>query len=60
MTDNFRWHDAELDAALDLCRATHTGVSPCHDAEYMAARRHYHTLLVARGLMRRKDMDATD
>jgi hypothetical protein len=47
------WSDPELEKALAECRLTHTGVNPCQDPQYLAARYNYHRLLVERGLLRK-------
>ena len=40
-----------LDAALAECRRLYVGPGPCHLPDYMAARRRYHVLLVAAGML---------
>ena len=49
--------DAELEAALQKCRDTHSGKNPCYDYEYLMARYEYHKLLVNIGLLSRKEAE---
>lgn len=43
-------HEA-IDAALTECRRTYVGPGPCYLPEYMAARRKFHALMVAAGML---------
>lgn len=46
-----------LDAALQRCRETHTGVNPCFNREYLRARRAYHLLLYKAGRIAKADIE---